>query len=117
MDTLDVVGINEGLAQGFAFHRQKDGSYQHDSVYPAAYTCNGQRGELKVLLFRDGALLREFSMTFVPEAQDAVTVFPAVGIIVECDVLLECDEGEEDQGLRRTVTIDKLELAAGWDSC
>ena len=46
MDKPDLVCINNGLAEGFAFHRQPDGTYEHDSVYPAAYACNGHEGEM-----------------------------------------------------------------------
>ena len=112
MEKLDLVCINNGLAEGFAFHKQPDGAFEHDSVYPAAYACNGREGEMKMLVFDNGRLLKEFQMKFAPDiGSGPVMVFPAVGIIVHCDVLFEYDEEDEDEGpYKRTVVVDKLEF-------
>ncbi len=57
--------INNGLAEGFVFHKQADGLYEHNSAYPAAFTWNRHEVEMKMLVLEDKTLLGDNEMNLL----------------------------------------------------
>ncbi len=92
---VKLVGIDpRGLCTTYDFHLQPHGRYEHDSVYSAEYRCCGEEGRLHMLMYTDDRLLATFPLRLDPEpGLTHLTVFPAAGVELSCDV--ECDPDAE----------------------
>ncbi len=118
---MELMAVSGALSESYDMHLQADGSLQHDSVYPAVFTCEGKWASLHMFLFKNGRLLRDFRLQFGPESvgQGQVTCMPMDGVEVDCDIQEEgsCEEDEEFEGdggplvWRRYVTVDRLRVA------
>ena len=116
MDKIELTGSSDCLSDSYAFHKQPDGSYMHDSVYPAVFTLAAPAGTIFMVVWRDGRPLHNFRLRFGAESEGEGTVMrePCQGVKLECDVSAQsCGEEEEDDLVcgSKFMVVDRIWLA------
>lgn len=114
---MELMGVCGCLSESYKLHLQPDGSWQHDSVYPAVFTLAAPSGAIQMILFKDRAPVHIFRMRFGPETvgQGAITCMPCKGVELECEVQEQASEegdgeDDDDNGGARFLTVDSLRL-------
>lgn len=118
---VELTGVVGCLSETYAMHLQADGSYQHDSAYPAVFTSDCS-GAINMVVFEGGRASHTFRLRFGPDTvgQGTVTCMPSEGVELECEVEeqevdeFDCEDGSPCNGgyARRYITVESMRLPA-----